>query len=108
IAIDPLNRYVSLTELLPHGATFKTRDVGQVITTDDTRFRPVDIKHGPDGAIYIADWVDAQLNHMTNAEGGIALDDGRIYRVRGASAKPGVAPFDLAQKSSPELVALLG
>jgi putative membrane-bound dehydrogenase-like protein len=107
IGIDPMNRYLSLTEILPRGATFQTRDLDKVVQTEDANFRPVDIKHGPDGAIYVADWRDFQINHYRNHEGQITRDDGRLYRVRAAAAQPGVPAFDLRKKSSAELVALL-
>ena len=107
IGVDPMNRYLPMAEISPRGATFATRDVDAVIRTDDALFRPVDIKHGPDGAIYVADWHDLQVNHYRNHEGQITKDDGRIYRVRSADAKPGYAPFDFTKKSSAELVAAL-
>ncbi len=107
IGIDPMNSYVPLAQITPTGATFATNDVDAVIRTADRRFRPVDIKHGPDGAIYIADWYDGQVNHYRNHEGQITKDDGRIYRVRAADAKAGYAPFNYLEKSSVDLLALL-
>ncbi len=107
MGVDPMNRYVPLASMLPRGSTFGTTDVGFVIRSNDPNFRPVDIKHGPDGAVYVADWHDFQVNHYRNHEGQITKDDGRIYRVRAAEAKPGLAPFDLAAQSSAELLALL-
>jgi len=107
MGIDPMNRYLPLAERLPRGSTFGTTDVGFVIRSNDPNFRPVDIKHGPDGAVYVADWHDFQVNHYRNHEGQITKDDGRIYRVRAADAKPGLAAFDLGRKSSAELVGLL-
>ncbi len=107
IGIDPMNHYLSLTEVQPRGATFQTRDLDKVVQTNDAKFRPVDIKHGPDGAIYIADWRDFQINHYRNHEGQITRDDGRLYRLRARDAKPGVPAFDLRRKTSAELVALL-
>ncbi|HEY0966975.1 MAG TPA: PVC-type heme-binding CxxCH protein [Opitutaceae bacterium] len=107
IGIDPMNNYLPLSEIAPTGATFATRDIDNVISTADRRFRPVDIKHGPDGALYIADWYDGQVNHYRNHEGQITKDDGRIYRVRAADAKAGYAPFDFITKPSTELLALL-
>ncbi|WP_414661341.1 PVC-type heme-binding CxxCH protein [Horticoccus sp. 23ND18S-11] len=108
IGIDPMNHYLSLTELQPRGATFQTRDLDKLVQTDDALFRPVDIKHGPDGAIYIADWRDFQINHYRNHEGQITRDDGRLYRVRARDSRPGVKAFDLRRQTSAELVALLG
>ena len=107
IGIDPLASYLPLAELTPRGATFETRDIDTVLRSDDRKFRPVDIKHGPDGAIYVADWYDTVINHFMNREGETARDDGRIYRIRNADAKPGGAAFDLTKKTSRELVELL-
>jgi putative membrane-bound dehydrogenase-like protein len=107
IGIDPMNGYVPLARMNPTGATFATNDVDAVIRTTDRRFRPVDIKHGPDGAIYIADWYDGQVNHYRNHEGQITKDDGRIYRLRAAGSKAGYAPFNYRQSSAAELLSLL-
>ncbi|HEU5077896.1 MAG TPA: PVC-type heme-binding CxxCH protein [Opitutaceae bacterium] len=107
VAIDPLNGEVPLTEITPRGSTFTTRDIDAVVRSSDQHFRPVDIKHGPDGAIYVADWYDLKITHTDNTGGGIENADGRIYRVRAANAHTGVAPFDLTKKSSSELVELL-
>ena len=107
VAIDPMNQYLPLAEIRPRGATFETRDIDALIRTEDRNFRPVDIKHGPDGAIYLADWRDFQINHYRNHEGQITREDGRIYRLRGRDTKPGYAAFDLRKKTSTELVGLL-
>ncbi|HWA86816.1 MAG TPA: PVC-type heme-binding CxxCH protein [Opitutus sp.] len=107
IAIDPLNGEVPLAEITPRGSTFTTRDTGMVVRSSDEHFRPVDIKHGPDGAVYLADWYDLKIAHTDNTGGGIENTDGRIYRVRAANAHPGLKPFDLSKKSSRELVELL-
>ena len=87
--IEPLQGRVVLSEITPDGSTFKTRDLERVVTSKDSWFRPVDIKVGPDGAIYIADWHDRQVTHTRNQDGLIDKETGRIYRLRSArSAKP--------------------
>ena len=104
--VDPLNRYVPIAERIADGATFRTRDIGKAIHTDDEWFRPVDIKHGPDGAVYVCDWYDAQVSHYGNHEGKIDKSSGRVYRVR---AREHVAPprFDLGNESNKTLIATL-
>ena len=87
----PLHNYVALSEVLPDGSTFKTRDLEKVITTTDKWFRPVDIKAGPDGAIYIADWYDTRLTHVDPRDTWDRAH-GRIYRLR---AKERVKKQDL-------------
>jgi len=102
-AIDPLNHVVVNTELIPQGATFTTRDVGPLVKSSDPWFRPVDIKTGPDGAVYIADWYDPALSHVHNAEGKMEMERGRIYRLRAKNVKPS-KPEDLSKLKTPALV----
>jgi putative heme-binding domain-containing protein len=105
--VEPLQGRVVESEISPDGSSFKTRDLGYPVTTTDQWFRPVDIKVGPDGAIYIADWYDAQVNHYRNHQGQIDKSNGRIYRLKAKNAKP-LQPFDLGKFSTQRLVALLG
>lgn len=102
----PLLNHVVCSDVLPDGSSFQTRDVEQTVKTSDPWFRPVDIKIGPDGALYIADWYDGQINHYRNHEGQLDAGNGRIYRLKTKGTKAHKPP-DLAQKSSRELVALL-
>ncbi len=107
IGTDPMNHWLPVAELTPRGSTFATRDVDAALRPGDRRFRPVDIKHGPDGALYVTDWRDLQVNHYRNHEGQITREDGRIYRLRAAGTPAGYAPFDLGRESSLALLALL-
>jgi putative heme-binding domain-containing protein len=86
---EPLQGRIVMSEVLPDGSTFKTRDTGYAVTTTDKWFRPVDIKEGPDGALYVADWYDRQVNHYRNHEGQVDPSNGRIYRLKkkGAAAR---------------------
>ncbi|HTL18726.1 MAG TPA: PVC-type heme-binding CxxCH protein, partial [Patescibacteria group bacterium] len=104
--VEPLQGRVVQSDIEPDGSTFKTWDINYPVTTSDQWFRPVDIKVGPDGAIYIADWYDGQVNHYRNHQGQIDKSNGRIYRLSAKGAKP-TAPFDLAKKSNSELVGML-
>lgn len=105
-AVEPLLNQVMLSELSPDGSTLKTKDLGPVVSSKDPWFRPVDIKLGPDGALYIADWYDAQVNHYRNHEGFIDKTRGRVYRLKAKSA-PYAKPFDLSALSTRELTLLL-
>jgi putative membrane-bound dehydrogenase-like protein len=104
--VAPLLHHVVLSDVRPDGSSVQTQDLGHPVTTSDSWFTPVDIKLGPDGALYLADWYDAQCNHYRNHEGKIDKDRGRIYRLRAADAKP-VRPFNLARLGTPELIKLL-
>jgi putative heme-binding domain-containing protein len=104
--VEPLQGRVVYSEIAAEGSTFKTTDLGHAVTTGDRWFKPVDIKLGPDGAVYIADWYDRQVNHYRNHEGQIDKENGRIYRLQAKGAKPAAVP-DLRKLSSAELVELL-
>jgi putative heme-binding domain-containing protein len=65
------------------GAGFSSREQPELIKTLHSAFRPIDIKMGPDGAIYIADWYNPIIQH-----GEVDFRDprrdhthGRIWRV---------------------------
>ena len=105
-AADPLQGHLMMADVQPDGSSLKTRDVEPVIKSDDRYFRPVHVKLGPDGAIYVADWYDRYAAHLDHNAGRIDKDGGRIYRLCAADAKP-AAPFDHGQKTSFELVELL-
>lgn len=80
--VEPLQGRVVMSEVMREGSSFKTKDLGYAVTTTDKYFKPVDIKVGPDGAIYIADWYDRQVTHTRNYEGQIDKSNGRIYRLK--------------------------
>jgi putative heme-binding domain-containing protein len=105
--VEPMQGRVVQSEISPDRSSFKTVDLNRPINTEDVRFRPVDIKVGPDGAIYVCDLYEPQISHREHFAGQIDKSNGRIYRLRGKNAKP-IAPFDLSKKSSKELVATLG
>jgi putative heme-binding domain-containing protein len=105
-AADPLQGHLVMAEVKPDGSSRRTRDVEAVIKSDDRFFRPVHVKMGPDGAIYVADWYDRYAAHLDHNAGRIDKDGGRIYRLRAADARP-AEPFDHARKSTAELVELL-
>ena len=105
--VAPLLNHVVMSEVRPDGSSVQTHDIGVAVSTDDTCFRPVDIKLGPDGNLYIADWYDRQVNHYRNHEGQIDPGSGRIYRLKARTHGHRCNPRDLARLSTPELVELL-
>jgi putative membrane-bound dehydrogenase-like protein len=105
--VAPLLNHVVMSRVRPDGSSFQTEDVGLAVSSDDPSFRPVDIKLGPDGAVYIADWYDRQINHYRNHEGQIDPASGRIYRLKARNSKSSGKPRDLSRSSSRELAALL-
>ncbi|NND04961.1 MAG: c-type cytochrome [Saprospiraceae bacterium] len=104
-AINPLQNYIQLSRLELNGSTFATFDEGKVLATEDRWFRPVDIKAGPDGAIYLADWCDSRLSHV-DPKDTWHKQSGRIYRITGKDS-PHSHRVDLTLFSSDSLVSVL-
>src|SRR5690606_19041942 len=59
------------------------QEQGELLKSENVAFRPVDVKQGPDGAIYIADWYNPIIQH-----GEVDFRDprrdhthGRIWRI---------------------------
>jgi putative heme-binding domain-containing protein len=86
-------------------STFRTTDTLTLVETEDKGFRPVDVRLGPDGAIYMADWCDIRLTHVDPRDTW-DRSNGRIYRLQPKGLKP-VKPFDMGKMSNAELIALL-
>jgi len=104
--VEPLQGRVVVSDIQPLGSTFQTRDIERPVTTTDRWFKPVDIKVGPDGAIYIADWYDLQVNHWRNYQGNMDASNGRVYRLKARGATS-LAPFNLGSLTDEPLVAHL-
>lgn len=102
--VAPLLHHVVVSEVISTGSTFETRDIGYAVSTDDKRFIPVDIKHGPDGALYVADWRDEQCAHTKAQEGQVDKSNGGVYRIKSKSAPMSERAADLSRFSTSELV----
>jgi putative heme-binding domain-containing protein len=105
IAPNVLANNVDYHAMTAAGSTFRTKLLGEFLGSDDKRFRPVDIRTGPDGAIYLADWYDARANHVIPQDTWDKTT-GRVYRVA-PKAMPGVKPFDLSKEPNEKLLAQL-
>ncbi len=79
--IEPLQGQVVMSDIRPYQSSFETIDISRVVKTDDQWFRPVDIKTGPDGSIYIADMYEQRIDHSSHYAGRIDRTNGRIYRL---------------------------
>ena len=69
---------------------YVTKELPDVVRTSDVAFRPITVKMGPDGALYVADWTNPIINH-----GEVDFRDprrdkisGRIWRIVPETAKP--------------------
>ncbi|MDY3562278.1 c-type cytochrome [Gemmata sp. JC673] len=92
-------------KLQDDGSTFASREMTEVIKSNHPAFRPIDVKMGPDGALYIADWYNPIIQH-----GEVDFRDprrdkthGRIWRVT-AKGRDLVKPPKLVDATVPELL----
>ncbi len=103
ISINPLLNYVQLSRFEPKGSALRNIDERKIVETNDHWFRPVNIKAGPDGAVYIADWYDSRLSHVDPRDTW-HKSSGRIYRMRAKGSKVAYANFDLSKLSNVQLL----
>lgn len=106
IAPNALQNLVYVSERIPAGSTFRTKDEENLMSTTDRWFRPVWAGVGPDGGFYMADWYDTRLSHVSPVDDWHKTS-GRIYRVRPAAGAPKLKPFDLSKASGEELLGYL-
>ena len=64
--------------LSENGAGYAAEHLGDFIRSSSTSFRPIDVKQGPDGALYIADWSNPIIQH-----GEVDFRDPRRDKVHG-------------------------
>ncbi|MBP7140628.1 MAG: HEAT repeat domain-containing protein [Opitutaceae bacterium] len=90
------------------GAGFVTQEMPDFVRATADSFRPIDLRIGPDGALYVADWSNPIIQH-----GEVDFRDprrdktnGRIWRIAPKGSKE-VARRDLGRLSVSELLDLL-
>ncbi|QDU74892.1 Cytochrome c [Bremerella volcania] len=102
IAPVPLHNYVAVSQMSPDGSTWQTKDQFHAMATDDIWFRPVDIKVGPDGCVYVADWCDTRLTHVDPRDTWDRAR-GRIWRIQPNDYAPR-KPVNLRELSTKQLI----
>jgi putative heme-binding domain-containing protein len=72
----------------PKRSGYITREMEPLVVTNDLAFRPIDVKHGPDGALYLADWTNPIINHgeVDFRDPRRDQSNGRIWRITRKSA----------------------
>jgi putative heme-binding domain-containing protein len=93
-----INNAVWAVNVLDHGAGFALEDRAQpLIRSTSQSFRPVDVKFGPDGALYVCDWYNPIIGHYQASFWDKRRDKtrGRIWRIT-AKGRPLLTPPRLA------------
>ena len=100
-----INNAVWAVKVLDDGAGFVLEDFQPLIKTTNRNFRPVDVRFGPDGALYLCDWYNPIIGHYQASFRHPDRDKshGRIWRVT-ASGRPLTPSPRLERMTSPELL----
>jgi putative heme-binding domain-containing protein len=100
-----MNNAVYALRITVDGASFSVADREPLLTSTHTSFRPVDVKIGPDGAVYVTDWFNPIIGHYQASFRHPDRDKmhGRIWRIT-AKGRPLVKPPKLEGDSPAELL----
>ncbi len=88
---------VNRFKLTPSGSSYIAKQMPDVLASTHRAFRPIDVKTGPDGALYIADWYNPIIQHgeVDFRDARRDHEHGRIWRVtakgRPLSPRPKIA-----------------
>jgi putative membrane-bound dehydrogenase-like protein len=91
--------------LSPKGSSYVAKRGDDFLVSGDKNFRPINLRWGPDGAIYCNDWHDQNPCHQANADSW-DYERGRIYRLA-PEKLPTVKAEDLGKKTSADLFDLI-
>ena len=96
---------ISFHDVWEDGSGFSGKHAGDLLSSSDPNFRPVDLEFAPDGSLYVIDWHNALVGHMQHnaRDPNRDHDHGRIYRITYPS-RPLVKPAKVAGASVPELL----
>ena len=91
------------------GSGYAAQVAGDLLRTKDVNFRPIDVKIGPDGALYIADWSNPIINHgeVDFRDPRRDREHGRIWRVTKKGVPASALPGNLAAAKDTDLLAKL-
>tara|TARA_R110000751_G_C13793604_1_gene482560 strand:+ start:10103 stop:13651 length:3549 start_codon:yes stop_codon:yes gene_type:complete len=108
IAGDFRANRVNRFELEEQGSGYASKQVEDLLWSDNVTFRPVDMSMGPDGAIYVADWYNEIIQHGEKDFHDPRRDQehGRIWRIT-AKDRPLVDDPNLSKASIYELLEAL-
>ena len=108
IANDFRANRVNSFKLEEQGSGYASKQMEDLIWTDNVAFRPVDINVGPDGAIYVADWYNPIIQHgeVDFFDPRRDQEHGRIWKIT-AKGRPLVKTPKLGKAPISELLEAL-
>ncbi|WP_414662895.1 PVC-type heme-binding CxxCH protein [Horticoccus sp. 23ND18S-11] len=96
---------IGLSSVTEEGAGFVGKLAGDLISSNNPNYRPVDLEFAPDGSLYFVDWHNALVGHMQHNARDPNRDHehGRIYRVT-YPGRPLLKPAKIAGATVAELL----
>jgi len=96
-------RRINRDRLEQRGSSYIARHDHDFLMANDPWFRGLELKYGPDGAVYLTDWYDTGECHETDADNA-HRENGRIYKIAYGSPQP--VKVDLSTSSDEALARL--
>jgi putative heme-binding domain-containing protein len=106
---NPITRKIQGVQVTSEGPRFRYQKLPDFLLSSDEWFRPVALRTGPDGCLYLVDWYNKIISHNEVPRNHPERDKkrGRIWRVRHKDIEPWAVP-DFTKLSGEELLARLG
>ena len=106
---NPITRKIQAIQPKREGERYALNKLPDFVLSSDEMFRPVALRLGPDGGLYVVDWYNKIISHNEVPRNHPERDKkrGRVWRVRPSDFKPLDVP-DFTKASGEELVAKLG
>lgn len=92
-------------QIVVDGSGITSKEVEPLLQSSDPNFRPIDLKFGPDGALYVVDWYNPLISHGENPprDPGRDKSHGRIWRITYKS-RPLLARTDISKQNISQLL----
>jgi putative membrane-bound dehydrogenase-like protein len=106
---NPITRKIQAIKTHRDGPRYRLQKLPDFIQSSDEMFRPVALRTGPDGCLYVVDWYNKIISHNEVPRNHPERDKkrGRIWRVKHQEQTPFPVP-DFTRLSATELLARLG
>jgi len=92
-------------QIIVDGSGITSKEVEPLLQSSDPNFRPIDLKFGPDGALYVVDWYNPLISHGENPprDPGRDKSHGRIWRITYKS-RPLLEKTDISKQNISQLL----
>jgi putative membrane-bound dehydrogenase-like protein len=103
---NPIERKVQAVRRVGSGLDTRFEMLPELLTSSDTRFRPVAIHFGPDDSLYVVDWYNPIISHneVPRTHPDRDRERTRVWRLRASNA-PRFEPPDVTKFDARALVA---